>query len=291
MTRLLITGATGFIGAALVARLRDAGVAFNAAARKMAPGVTHRIGDLAGPIDWAPALEEVSTVVHLAGPAHTAISDNFARRAIAGATAELARQASASGVSRFVYLSSIRAVARASDAPLTEAASPRPLGAYGQAKREAEEAVLARPELHAVVLRPPLVIAPHAGANWRKLMQAAASGAPLPFAGLGNRRSLIALASLIDAILAAIAAPKSSRGVFHLADRPALSTEDIIRALRTGMGRPPRLFQAPWLAALAPSQLRENLEIDASAFEQAFAWRGGDARAAVVACGRDWSAR
>jgi UDP-glucose 4-epimerase len=292
MTRVLITGAAGFIGAALTARLKALDrFDVRTAGRRPAPEVTHIVGDLAQPIDWRAALADVDTIVHLAGPAHTAISAELAERAIHAATAALAGQALAAGVSRFVYLSSIRACTDKTDGlAATETTTPRPLGAYARAKRAAEEALLAHAPLNPIVLRPPSVHAAHARGNWRRLMQLADSGAPLPFASLANRRSVIALASLVDAIVAVIEAPRVA-GLFHVADEPAVSTAAMLRALRSGMGRPPRLFTAPAVARFAPAPLRESLEVETAAFRNAFAFAGVKTIEALTACGRDWAAQ
>lgn len=278
MTRVLLTGASGFIGAAMALALREAGHELRTASRGAGIGDHVRIGDLAAHADWRAALEGVEAVVHLAGPAH-ARPDAAGVRAIIEGTGALAAQAQVAGVSRFIYLSSIKAGA-ADDA-------------YARAKQTAEQALGAHAALNPVSLRPPLVHAPDAKANFALLLRLADSGAPLPFAGVDNRRSLIARASVIEAVAAVLAAPQGPAGVFAIADRPALSTGAMIIALRRGLARPARLFNAPALAALAPAVLRESLEADDSAFRATYGYGPrsmADARADLEACAAAWKA-
>src|SRR5690606_25671245 len=130
--------------------------------------------------------------------------------------------------------------ARSHDRPISERDPPAPEDGYGRAKLAAERAVLAHAGLNPVILRPPLVFAPDAKANFAALLRLAASPLPLPFAGVRNTRSLIARASLIGAIKAALG--EGPAGVFHVCNGPALSTGEIIAALRRGLGRSPGLF-------------------------------------------------
>ncbi len=269
MTCVLITGASGFIGAALARALRASGVSVRTAGRGADSDV--RITALNAQTDWRPALVGVSAVVHLAGPAHARFDETILRAAIAEASAALAAQAAQAGVRRFLYLSSIKAAAaRTFTHPISERDPPAPEDAYGHAKLKAERAVLAHPALDPVILRPPLVHAADAKANFGALMRLAASGAPLPFAGVKNQRSIIARATLIEAIKRALGPGPS--GVFHVCDRPALSTGEMIGALRRGLGRAPNLFDAGPLVSLAPAALTENLVSDDSGFRAAYGY-------------------
>lgn len=296
MTRVLATGATGFIGRTMIGALAQAGFAVRTAGRAPVSGFEHaQIGDLSGDVNWRAALADVDAVVHLAGPAHARFEDAELRRAITEATAALAEQAQSAGVQSFVYMSSIKAVAAHTEgAPARERDPPRPVDAYGRAKLDAEAAVRACGGMRTIVLRPPLVHAPDAKANFASLLRIAWSGVPLPFAALDNRRSLISRAALIEAVLAVLKTADGPGGVFHVATVPALSTGEIIAALRRGMGRKTRLFRARALAGLAPRQLRESLEVSDESFRAAYGYgalTNISSGEALAACGAEWKAR
>jgi UDP-glucose 4-epimerase len=290
MTRVLITGASGFVGAALIAALARDGVSVRGAYRTLPDRTlaweSAAVGDLHASTNWSPALRNVTAVVHCAGPAHARFSEQALNNQIVEATVALAVQAEAAGVRRFVYLSSIKAACGHTEAgtAISEIDPPQPADAYGRAKLAAERAVLARAALNPIVLRPPLVIAANAKANFGRLLQLAASGLPLPVAGPRNQRSLLSRESLIGAVAMVLARPDDASGVFHLADRPALSTPAIVTALCEGLGRRATLFRGP--AAILPRALTESLAVDDARFRAAYGdgW-ARDALAAVTACG------
>lgn len=296
MTRVLITGASGFIGSALIAALARDGAPVRGGYRRMPHAASAwdcvAVGTVSGATDWGPALSGVSMVVHCAGPAHARFSEWALQQQIAEATESLAAQAEALGISRFVHLSSIKAACGSTGlgTAIDETASPQPPDAYGRAKLAAEQAVLARPALNPVVLRPPLVIAANAKANFARLLQLAASGLPLPLAGITNQRSLLSLQSLVGAVTTVLSRPDGPSGLFHLADRPPLSTPAILNALCEGLGRRATLFDGPH--ALLPAALTESLAVDDGRFRAAYgeAW-ARDACEAVVACGAAYGAR
>jgi UDP-glucose 4-epimerase len=250
---VLITGASGFIGAPLTATLAEAGYQIRAAIRDRrrrtfpAGCEVSLLPDLAGAVDWAPLIDEVDAVVHLAGIAHVGpeIPDAIYDRVNHLATAALASAAATAGVRKFVFMSSTRAQAGAApDAPLTETAEPRPTDAYGRSKLAAEAAVCAS-GLPYTILRPALVYGPDPKGNLASLMQLAALPVPLPFGAFSNRRSLLALDNLIAAVRFALEDPRATNETFLVADPEAISIAELVAQLRSGAGRRPSLVPVP----------------------------------------------
>lgn len=258
--RVLVTGASGFIGRPLTTALAGAGYAVRAAVRdrraqRFPPGVEiAMLPDLAGPVDWAPLVAGMDAVVHLAGIAHVGahIPEATYNRVNHVATAELARAASTAGV-RLVLMSSIRAQSgAAAERPLSEADKPRPADAYGRSKLAAEVAVRAAGVPY-VILRPALVYGPGAKGNVASLMRLAALPLPLPFGALSNRRSLLALDNLIAAVRFALEDPRAGNEIFLVADPETISVAELVSKLRAAAGR------KPWLVAVPPALLSAML--------------------------------
>jgi UDP-glucose 4-epimerase len=297
MARILVTGASGFIGSALAPALVESSEIVRAASRTppaIAGAENVGVGDLSAKTDWRAALEGADTVIHLAGPAHARFAEYELKTQIADATRALAAQAETAGVSRFIFVSSIKAAAPRTygDHALVETDTPQPADPYGRAKLAAENAVRKHASLRPIILRPPLVHGPDAKANFASLLRLADTQLPLPFAALSNRRSVLALSSLIAAVQAILAKADGPGGVFHLADQPALSTGDLISAIRIGFGRDLGLFKAPWLAALGPDVLTESLAVDDSAFRAAYDYKPSASAADLITeTARAWKAR
>jgi nucleoside-diphosphate-sugar epimerase len=286
---VLVTGGTGFIAAALAPALA-ATWAVRVSQRRAAKGPGEFVvGEMGAGADWRRALEGVGTVIHLAGPSNSYFPEDVIQRGIVRGTEELAAQAEAAGVRRLVFVSSMKACADSSEgAPLSEAHEPRPSDAYGRAKLEAERILLERTVLKPIVLRPPLVYAASAKGNLSKFLHRLDTPAPLPFGGVKNQRSLIALPSLIGAIIAVLKYESEPVGVFHLADEPSVSTGEMATLLRQGMGRPARVFAMPGFESFGPPPLVRSLAVDASRFRTTFNDAGVDTREGLVACGQAW---
>lgn len=287
---VLVTGGSGFIAAALIQALAARGNV--RASQRREARLPHEVvvGQMGEGADWRAALAGVGTVIHLAGPSNSYFPDEVIWRGVVGGAQELVEQAEAAGVGRFIYVSSLKACAGVSERPLREDDAPQPEDAYGRAKLEAERIVLARESLAPIVLRPPLVYAANAKGNLGKFLRRLDSPAPLPFGGVKNRRSIIALSSLVDAIKAVLEHDSAPTGVFHLADEPSVSTGDMARLLRQGMGRPARVFAMPGFEALGPPPLVRSLEADASRFRATFGFSGRHTHEGLVACGKAWRA-
>lgn len=263
---ILVTGANGFIGRALSDALAASGREVRRAVRAAGPDDTNAIavGDIGAGTDWGAALQGVGCVVHLAARTHVlreTAADPLTeyRRINVAATERLARSAAARGVRRIVFLSSVKVNGERTDTrPFTEDDAPRPEDAYGESKWEAEQAlarVAAETGLQAVVLRPPLVYGPGVKGNFLRLMKWVAHGWPLPLGTVANRRSLIYVGNLVDAIVKAIEAPRAAGKTFFVADSQDVSTPDLVRALAAALGIKPRLLSFP----LAPLQLAAAL--------------------------------
>jgi len=296
---ILVTGAGGFVGLRLCARLAAAGHRVTAAVRResaalaaFAPAVeVVRVGDIGADTDWRTALAGVDRVVHLAARAHVMrdrASDPLAayRQVNVAGSERLARAAAAAGVRHLVYMSSIKVNGEATiDAPFRESDAPAPLDAYGRSKWEAEQAldrIAAQTGLAVTVLRPPLIYGPGVKGNLARLLGWIERGLPLPFASIVNRRSLVYLDNLIDATLAVMHHPAPGR-LYLLSDGQDLSTPQLIHALARGLGKPPRLLPFPpsllRLAGVCTGQgdaigrLVGSLQIDASRIAAELGWR------------------
>lgn len=249
--RVLVTGASGFIGKRLCAALAKDGWQVRAAARD--PSLVGGAGieaaampDLSQRADWSGLLEGVSHVVHLAGIAHApgTLPDAVYIRINAEAVGELA-EAARGKVERFLLMSSVRAQAGLSaDHPITEQNMPSPTDAYGRAKLEAER-MLARSGVAYTVLRPAVVYGKGVKGNIAALATLARTAMPLPFGGLTNRRSLLALDNLASAVSLTLAADPAGNETFLVADKQPISVADLVAAMREGLGRSPHLVNMP----------------------------------------------
>ena len=310
--RILVTGATGFVGRHLIPQVlveqRNVTLAVRSAARVPAEWADHpavRVVET-GPLETAQnldaALAEASAVVHLAGRAHVRAARDAEpfMQANARATEALARAAAATGAVRtFVHLSSIfSTTGNVSRDIVGDDTPPAPTTSYGASKlaAEAHVASLASENVLAISLRPTLIVGSDAGGNWRALQKLAATGLPLPFASVRNRRSLVSVQTVVRAIAHLCRPwPAEEFGNYALADDGALSLPEIVTELRAGMGLPPRLvpFPVPLLTAAAAALGQANraagllgaLEGDAARFHEVFGFPAANARDAVRASG------
>ena len=263
--RIVVTGATGFLGRHIVDRLLLHGHAPTLAVRDPTACPSRWQSDqrlkivTAGLLEASTALETLlaghHAVIHAAGLAHVAPDDVAGAEAAfmhanADATERLARAAASCDISRFVHISSLAAVTpNAAEAVVDDASAGwRPQTAYGRSKLAAEEALEAvRGDMWAVSLRPPLIVGSDAPGNWRALQHLAASGLPLPFASVDNRRSLIGVDALAETIAALSGRkwPAETSGSYCISEGKPVSLRDMITELRAGMNMPSRLFSCP----------------------------------------------
>jgi UDP-N-acetyl-alpha-D-quinovosamine dehydrogenase len=241
--RVAVTGASGFIGRSLCPALARAGHEVRAVEQK-----------------------DAEAVVHLAAIAHRSAGLEEIERVNVGLAKRVGQAAAASGAS-LLFLSSVKVHGEASLVPFKETSPLAPRDAYGESKARAEEALRAIPGLRLAVLRPPLVYGPGVKANFLALMKAVARGIPLPFASIENRRSLVYLGNLVDAILCCL----GREGTFLVSDGTPLSTPGLCREMGKALARPARLF--PFPASLLPRKLCASLELDDGLIRSALGWR------------------
>jgi nucleoside-diphosphate-sugar epimerase len=292
--RCLVTGANGFIGAALVEHLRQRGMPVRGAMRQLPdlPGDWAKIEGLASDTDWRPALSDCDVVVHTAGRAHVLKrqpGDSLAqfREVNVEGTLTLARQALEMGVRRFVFISSIGVNGPSSIlGPYTEQDIPAPQAYYAQSKLEAELALqqlVNGRDMELVIVRPPLVYAAYAPGNFSKLLSLVRRSLPLPFATVKNLRSMIALENLLDFLHCCIVHPSAANNLFLVADGCDVSTVELIKYLAEGMGcRASMLPVPPMLLAFIAGllgrssqyqQLCGSLQVDISKARSLLGWQ------------------
>ncbi|MCM8734308.1 SDR family oxidoreductase [Azospirillum sp. A1-3] len=292
--RVLLTGATGFVGRHTVPLLVARGHHVRAALRsaKEGPWEPAVVGDIGPDTDWTAALEGIDAVIHMAARVHVMrdkAADPLAefRRVNTAGTVRLAEQAAAAGVKRFVFLSSIKAMVDESrPTPLGAATPPDPHSPYGISKLEAEQAlaaISARTGMEVAVIRPPLVYGPGAAGNMRALVKLVATGLPLPLGGIHNRRSLIYVGNLADAVVTVLEHPDAAGGTFLVQDGEPVSTADLVRAIAAALGRPARLVPVPrGLMALGAAltgtravfdRLAGTLTVDDGPIRERLGWR------------------
>lgn len=255
---ILVTGATGFVGRALLDDLAVRGLAFRAVSRRPLDGFLD-VGEFTAATDWREALAGIDTIIHLAARTHvmheTESDPLAAYRALnVEATVNLAEQAVLAGVRRFVFLSSIKVNGEETPPgrPFTEDMPPAPEDAYGQTKLEAEAALFAlgrRSGMEITVIRPPLVYGAGVGANFERLMRLALKGWPLPFGRTRNARSLIYVGNLTDLLCRAATQENAANAVFLAADDEAPSTGALVTRIARAAGKPaPKLLPVPLFA-------------------------------------------
>jgi len=259
--RVLLTGASGFVGQAVLDRLLiDAGhqvvAGYRCVLSAQREGVEYCLTPTLGPeADWHSALVGIDAVIHCAARVHV-MDDSSAdplaefRRVNVDGTLALARQAVLAGVRRFIFLSSIKVNGEGTPLgqPYCIDDTPAPQDPYGISKLEAEQALLALAEetaMEVVIIRPVLVYGPGVKANFRSMMNWLSKGVPLPLGAIANKRSLVALDNLVDLIVTCVDHPKAANQTFLISDGEDLSTTELLQRMGLALGKPARLLPVP----------------------------------------------
>lgn len=293
--RVLVTGARGFVGEAVVFRLLlDRRMTPLAAARGetrlkgLCPIVTLELGHRA----VIPDMTDIDVIVHAAARVHVMNDEcsdpltEYRRVNVEGAV-QLARKAAAAGVKRFIFISSIKVNGEQSQAgrPFTALDKPMPKDPYGVSKLEAElalQAIAQSTGMELVIIRPPLVYGPGVRANFLNMMRWLDKGMPLPFGAIDNCRSLVSLTNLVDLVVICITHPRAAGQLFLVSDDEDLSTTALLKGMARALGRKAPLLPLPggllvWLATLlgkrAPAlRLCGSLQVDISHTREVLGW-------------------
>lgn len=293
--KVLVTGASGFVGEALVFKLLiDKKFAPIAAARKATrlQGLCPMVRlDLCGD-NKLPALDDVSVVIHAAARVHV-MSEQEAdalsafRKVNVEGSLRLARHAAISGVKRFIFISSIKVNGESTfpGIPFTADDAPAPLDAYGISKYEAEEALkqlASETGMEVVIVRPPLVYGPGVKANFLSMLRWLDRGVPLPFGAIHNRRSIVAIGNLVDLLITCIDHPKAANQTFLVSDGQDVSTTQLMSRMYNALGRPSRLLPLPvrlltMIATLlnkkeVANRVCGSLQVDISKTQKLLSW-------------------
>jgi UDP-glucose 4-epimerase len=258
---ILLTGATGFVGGAILKRLYNdkkypvVAVVRGESQLEVQDVPTLRIGSFDGDTQWLGDLTNPDVIIHSAARVHVmndAESDPLAafRKVNVEGTLNLARQAAASGARRFIFISSIKVNGEGTTAgaAYTSGDAPAPVDPYGISKMEAEQALrqlAAETAMEVVIIRPVLVYGPGVKANFLSMMRWLNKGVPLPFGAIHNKRSLVALDNLVDLVVTCIDHPAAANQTFLVSDGEDLSTTALLSKMASALHKPARLIPVP----------------------------------------------
>lgn len=257
--KILVTGATGFVGSFLCDQLIKREFEVLGTQRDVAvmdsPFEVISTGEIGPNNDWSYALKDVTVVIHLAARVHV-MTDveseplSAYRKVNVDGTLNLARQAVASGVVRFIYLSSIKVNGELTlkGRSFTASDVPNPQDAYSISKAEAEaglRVLAAQSGMEIVIIRPPLVYGPNVKANFLRMLKWVQRGVPLPFGLIRNSRSLVGIDNLTDLIITCMTHPAAANQTFLVSDNQDVSTTELLKLIGQAFGKSARLMPVP----------------------------------------------
>lgn len=289
-SKILLTGATGFVGRQILAKLPSDTHVFG----RSKPEQECRFfsGELHENTDFRAALQGVDVVLHCAARAHVMheTAENAAQLyedVNTLATLSLARQAAELGIKRFIFISTIKVNGEATEdgSPFRASDTPNPQDDYGLSKAKAEiglRDIAQKTGMEIVIIRPPLVYGPGVKANFAAMLKIARKNLPLPFGAIHNKRSLVAVDNLVDLVLRCVEHPNAANQTFLVSDDFDVSTTVLLQTMTRCFGKNPWLLPVPvpllrGVAALAGKQavidrLCGNLQVDITFTKQTLDW-------------------
>ncbi len=292
--KVLVTGASGFVGKTLCDALEATGISYIPVTRKLTRQFYDKqviVEELTSTTSWSDVLEKVDAVVHLANRAHvmrdaSAEPYNEYKAVNVDATLNLANQAIKAGVKRFIFVSSIKVNGEfTTSKPFNESDKPKPEDDYGKTKYEAELALkelCADSNMELVIIRPPLVYGPRVKANFLNLIKLCNINLPLPFRAINNKRSFIYIENLVSFLVLCIKHPRAANQTFLISDNDDQSTTSLIATIRTQLNKPICLLPIPksilniLFILLGKksliNRLLNNLQIDSSKAKNLLDW-------------------
>lgn len=247
--KILITGASGYIGSSLVQHLKDDLDIIPVCRHSSKSNIDTEsfvISDISSNTDWSRALKGVSFVVHLAALAHNSLQNtpktiDYITEVNVNASVNLFRQAEKAGVKRFIFVSSIGVIGnQTQDVPFDEDSECNPIGAYAYSKYQAEKIlrkIASHSKTELVIIRPPLVFSPSAPGNIAKLSKIIKYCPILPFGSVNNKKSFVSIENLVNFLELCIFSPDAAGQVFVISDDRVWSTKQLIQALADAEGR------------------------------------------------------
>jgi UDP-glucose 4-epimerase len=294
VSRVIVTGASGFVGGTLCGVLSRAGYRVRAAVRdpRRAPpeaAETATVGELGADTRWHDSLEGVELAIHLAARAHVmndAGSADAYREANARGTLNFAAQCAQAGVRRLVFLSSVKVNGEATaERPFSALDPPQPQDPYGVSKCEGEKFAMQVGEQSAMevaIVRAPLMYGPGVKANFLRLMRWVDQERLLPLGAVANRRSLLSVWNLCDLLRVLLTHPQAAGRVWMASDGEDVSTPELVRRMACAMQRRARLVPVPMALLRAVGgafgrraevmRLCGSLTVDLSATREGLGW-------------------